>query len=195
MVPVRKDGEKEMTTVYHYTTGHALSGIVTAGVILREGELGSSAAIYMATYHVFPIPRSVWLTREREMPFTAFPSYTSPSGEAISLVKAVAHDPNRYERWQHAVKGVFRLRFDAEAIGADRYWGGPHRAVLEKRGTLRAFEQVPREWGDDLRAWYHCVEEVPLQKSEGVETWVDGKWVTYSDADLAHWLEPSKAAA
>jgi hypothetical protein len=172
------------TTVYHYTTGRALSGIATAGVVLREGEIGNSAAVYAATFHVFPFPKSVWLTREKEMPFTAFPSLETTTGGEVNAAQAVAHDPNRYQRWVAAARGVYRLQFYAETIGAVRYWGGPNRAILEKHGTVRMFERMPKEFGDDLRAWYHCYEAIPLQHCNGVEKWVGGEWVPHTSPEL-----------
>jgi hypothetical protein len=165
--------------VYHYTKGISYAAIKTSGLVLREGEVGASAATYEATKDLFGTPKALWLTREKEMPFTAFPSYVSSSdpNSRVNFADVVRFSPDRYSEWEHLADGVYRIAFDAEKVGATRYWSSPIRDTLALKGMLRRFEDVAKRYGDDVRQWYYTLEALPLSSALSVERWVAGKWV------------------
>ena len=173
-----------MTKIYHYTKGNKLDAIIASGEIMREGETGN----YMfgiTPQQLLGLPPMVWLTAEPEMPFTATPRITNEFGRSPFM----QYQQSRwrgYKHWAHICGGVFRLAFDAEQIGAQRYSTGPVRAALLANGMLRSFEQVARVGKDDVSKWYHCDERVSLRQVMGIETWQE-RWVP--------WQAPQQLAA
>jgi hypothetical protein len=164
--------------IYHYTKGTSYEAIKQSGVVLREGEVGASKETYEATRDVFGIPKALWLTREKEMPFTAFPAYVS-KGVRIYFADLVKFDSDRYTAWQHMAEGVYRIGFNADEVKAVRYWSSPVRDTLALKGALKGFEAVAKRYGDDVRMWYYTLEPISLTAAITVERWVNGKWVNW----------------
>lgn len=166
-----------MYQIYHYTTGRNLNGILAEGTIYREGERGMYGATFK-NMNVFGIPACVWLTREREMPFTATPMITDESGGTPYRAYQMQTDRG-YQHWQSLSGGVYRLCFYSTDVNAMRYWTGPVRDTLAKSGYRAVYEKVAKMGGDDLRAWYHCLEPVSMSNCLGIEKWIAGSWASW----------------
>lgn len=167
-----------MTTIYHYTKGRNIVGILDAGLIKREGEAGIQSAGSKIFFKKYKIERQVWLTTEAEMPFTATPLILNKAGknEFLPLQKM----PDRgYDAWRDIVDGVYRFVFNIENIGAIGYINGPIRLKMQKIGVLEEFEKVAKSGGDDLGQWYHVNKPIDISLAIGLEVWrPQSKWIS-----------------
>lgn len=167
-----------MYHIYHYTTGRNLNGILAEGTIYREGERGMYGAAFKSM-NDFGIPACVWLTREREMPFTATPMITDEFGGTPFRTHQMQSDRG-YQHWQHLSGGVYRLCFNSTDVNAVRYWTGPVREALAQNGYRAVYEKAAKMGGDDLRGWYHCSEPISMSNCLGMEKWLGGRWASWS---------------
>ena len=164
-----------MTNVFHYTKGYCMASIIADGCIKREGEAGNYMIKDGHTANMFGIEPRVWFTTEKQMPFTATPVITDNMGEKPFMFMQMTLSRG-YAAWAPMAGGVFRLAFDAEIIGAKRYWYNEIRQALVANDKLALFEKSAKLGNDDVRSWYHCDAPVSLQFLKYIETWNDGSW-------------------
>jgi hypothetical protein len=172
-----------MKKIYHYTKGYKIPEIIRSNEIMREGETGNYMTGIPSMSDLLGIKRVVWLTAETEMPFTATPVITNEFGE-MPYRKYQLSRWRGYKHWAHVCDGVYRLAFDAEEIGAQRYCKGPIRGQMLAHGILSKFEQAARLGKDDIKKWYHCDERINLRHLKGIETW-QGRWVPWDPMQSA----------
>jgi hypothetical protein len=144
-----------MNTIYHYTKGYNLFGILMSQEIQTEAFTGVRLNS--------PVTNFAWFTAEERFPRTALPCV--PDMPETNLMQHLGSNKPYVDMQKLAshIGGVWRFKLNRDEFKSIQSWiGSYHRQKLLKSQIGRANEMIAKNAGDRQELWFISPKSVSL---------------------------------
>jgi hypothetical protein len=151
-----------MPTIWHYTHGIAIHGIVKQKAIKRVG--------FCNTCPLFDYERVVWVSSNSQWEMTV--KKTHPDrGKNMTFVELCE------------TLGAYRIGIESTPDFI------PFKAYKEKFPQLKLIEKPGKEWGANPREWFVSLHELPQSRWSCIEEFKNNKWITMGRLPSNAWID------